>query len=38
MRLRSGGLSLKDAVRESAKQTGIPKNLLYEAAIKASDI
>lgn len=34
-RLRSEGLSLKDAVRESASQTGIPKNVLYEAALKS---
>ncbi len=31
--LRAQGKSLKDAVRESAAKTGIPKNSLYEAAL-----
>ena len=33
--LRRGGASLKDAVRQGAEATGIPKNVLYEAALKA---
>ena len=33
--LRAEGLSLKDAVRQAADQTGIAKNVLYGAALKA---
>ncbi len=33
--LRSGGLSLKDAVKQCAAETGWPKNVLYDAALKA---
>ena len=32
--LRSGGLSLKDAVKQCAGLTHLPKNVLYEAALK----
>ena len=32
--LRDGGMSLKDAVKESALTTGISKNSIYEAALK----
>ena len=31
--LRASGLSLRDAVRQAAQQTGLPKNELYERAI-----
>lgn len=33
-RLQNEGLSLKDAVRKSADETGFPKNALYEAAVR----
>ena len=31
--LRAGGLSLRDAVRQAAKETGLPKNELYDRAV-----
>jgi 16S rRNA (cytidine1402-2'-O)-methyltransferase len=31
---QGGGMSLKDAVKNSALLTGFPKNVLYEAALK----
>ncbi len=31
--LRAGGLSLRDAVRQAAKETGLPKNELYSLAV-----
>lgn len=33
-RLRTGGLRMKDAVRQAAEETGLPKNELYDAALK----
>ena len=33
--LRAEGLSLKDAARQAAKETGLPKNELYGAAAGA---
>ena len=32
--LADSGLSLRDAVKQTAKETGIPKNVLYEAALR----
>lgn len=32
--LAERGVSTKDAVRQAAKETGVPKNVLYEAAVK----
>lgn len=32
--LTEGGVSRKDAVRQVAQETGLPKNVLYDAAIK----
>jgi len=32
--LMENGLSRKDAVKQAAKETGFPKNVLYEAALK----
>lgn len=34
-KLRDGGMKLKDAVRRTAEDTGLPRNALYEAALKA---
>lgn len=31
---RAGGMSLKDAAKKCAAETGFPKNVLYEAALK----
>ena len=31
--LRAAGLSLRDAVRQAAKETGLPKNELYDRAV-----
>ena len=31
--LRAGGMSLKDAARQAAKETGLPKNELYGRAV-----
>lgn len=36
-RCRLDGMSLKDAVKKSAAETGFPKNALYEAALEESD-
>jgi 16S rRNA (cytidine1402-2'-O)-methyltransferase len=33
--LRAGGMTLKDAVRQSAEATGIQKNAVYQAALKS---
>ena len=33
-RMRTDGLSLKDAVRQAAAQTGLPRNALYEACVR----
>lgn len=33
---RTEGLSLKDAVKKCAEDTGIPKNVLYDAAVRKS--
>ena len=33
-RLREEGLSLKDAVRQASRETGIPKNVLYAGALE----
>jgi 16S rRNA (cytidine1402-2'-O)-methyltransferase len=35
-RCRSEGLSLKDSVKKCAEETGIPKNVLYDAAVRNS--
>lgn len=32
--LAERGVSTKDAVKQAAKETGVPKNVLYEAAVK----
>ena len=32
--LTASGLSLRDAVKQTAKEAGIPKNVLYEAALR----
>jgi 16S rRNA (cytidine1402-2'-O)-methyltransferase len=34
-RLRDGGSSLKDAVKQAAKDTGLPRNALYDACVKS---
>ncbi len=34
--LRASGLSMKDAVKQVSKDTGIPRNTLYDAALQAS--
>ena len=31
--LREQGLSLRDAVKQAAKETGLPKNELYDRAV-----
>ena len=33
-RLREEGLSLRDAVRQAAKELGLSRNELYDAAVK----
>ena len=33
--LREGGMKLKDAVRRVSDDTGLPRNALYDAALKA---
>ena len=33
--LRDGGMKLKEAVRRVADDTGLPRNALYDAALKA---
>ena len=33
--LRDGGMKLKDAVRRVSDDTGLPRNALYDAALKA---
>ena len=33
MRLREEGMSLKDAVKQVAKDLGLPKNQLYDMAV-----
>ena len=35
LELREGGLSLKNAVRTVAEDTGISKNLLYDMALRS---
>lgn len=35
-RYREGGMSLKDAVKKCALETGFPKNILYDAALRHS--
>jgi len=35
-RCRSEGFSLKDSVKKCAEETGIPKNVLYDAAVRNS--
>lgn len=35
--LRSGGLRMKEAVRQAAEETGLPRNELYAAALKSGD-
>ena len=37
MRLRDSGASLKDAVKQTAAETGLAKNILYDAAVKQND-
>ena len=34
---RAQGLSLRDAVKRAAQETGFPKNTLYNAALNAED-
>ena len=36
--LRTDGLSLKDAVRQAAQQTGLPRNALYDACVRADEM
>lgn len=33
--LRAKGVSLKDAVRQVSRETGLPRNTLYDAALEA---
>ena len=33
--LREGGMKLKDAVRRVSDDTGLPRNALYDAVLKA---
>ena len=35
--LRSGGLSLKDAVKQVSKKSGVPRNTLYDAAVQSQN-
>ena len=35
LRLREGGMRMKDAVRQVSADTGLNKNELYDAALKA---
>ena len=36
--LREQGLSLRDAVKQAAKETGLPKNELYQGSLKGSSM
>ena len=35
--LRSSGLSLKDAVKQVSKKSGVPRNTLYDAAVQSQN-